>query len=227
VSASEAAARPRQTQAERREQTEQALLDAAARRFGRSGIDNTSLAEIGEEAGYSRGLVNHRFGSKAALVERLAENSQRAFVQTVQNTGYEDEAGAVLAVIDAYLDHVTQSATATRAFIVMWGAAFPEDSLLRPIFTTDDAHFRDGIKRLVRAGQNGGCISPGVNPEGFAVIFVALLRGIAAQFYVDPAGVDITAARAAAVTFVQAALTADGPPGTRQARSGKKRPSHG
>jgi AcrR family transcriptional regulator len=207
VSPSEMATTPRRTQAERRQAAERALLAAATRLFARRGIDTVSLAEIGDEAGYSRGLVNHRFGSKAALVERLAELAQTAFVHTLSRPAAGEEAGALLALASRYLDRVAGAGTESRAFFVMWGAAFPEDSPLRPAFIAGDRRFRDGVETLVRAGQDHGSISAGVDPRGFAVALVALLRGIAAQTVVDPAGVDTVAARAAAAAFIQAALT--------------------
>jgi AcrR family transcriptional regulator len=207
VSPSETATTSRRTQAERRQVAERALLAAAARLFARRGTDNVSLAEIGDEAGYSRGLVNHRFGSRAALVERLAELAQTDFVHSLPQPARGEEAGVLLDLASSYLDHVARADTESRAFLVMWGAAFPEDSPLRPVFIAGDRRFRDGVETLVRAGQDHGSISAGVDPRGFAVALVALLRGIAAQTVVDPAGVDTVAARAAAAAFIQAALT--------------------
>src|SRR6516164_343564 len=82
----------RRTQAERRSEAEQGLLDAALRLFARKGVETTTLAEIGDAAGYSRGLANHHFGSKAALVERLAERSRARF-QARFRTQFRDRAG--------------------------------------------------------------------------------------------------------------------------------------
>ena len=67
----------RRTQQERSSQAEKALMDAAAELFARHGVDQTSLADVGQAAGYSRGLVNHHFGTKATLVERLARHQRR------------------------------------------------------------------------------------------------------------------------------------------------------
>lgn len=208
MSVSNRAITPRRTQAERREGAERGLLDAAARLFARRGIDNTSLAEIGEEAGYSRGLVNHHFGSKATLVERLAARAQRAFLETFHPRSCADEVHALFAIVDDYLDRVAEGTAGSHAFFVMWGAAFPEDSALREIFTADDRRFRKGVEALVRAGQKARSIHAKVDPKGFAVAFVALMRGIGAQFCVDPTGVDLAASRKAAVAFIHGALSA-------------------
>jgi AcrR family transcriptional regulator len=221
VSPSETAAASRRTQTERRQAAERALLAAAARLFARRGIETTSLAEIGDEAGYSRGLVNHRFGSKAALVERLAELTQGAFAHGLGRPAPGEEADALLALISAYVDHAAQPGAESRAFFVMWGAAFPEDSPLRPVFIAGDRRFRDGVEALVRAGQSHGSIDAAVDPHGFALAFVALLRGIGAQAVVDPSCGDTAGVKAAAISFIQAALTQQRPAPQRAARTGE------
>lgn len=197
---------PRRTQVERRTEAEQALLQAAVRLFASKGIDQTSLAEIGEEAGYGRGLVNYHFGSKAVLVERLAELAQRAFVEDLVDLGAGHELETLLAIVDSYLALIRPDSTKARAFFTMWGAALPRDAALRPVFAVADARFRADVTTLVRAGQDARTIAAEVDPLGFAVTFVGLLRGIAAEFLVDPDGVDLDAARAACERFVRAAL---------------------
>jgi AcrR family transcriptional regulator len=58
----------------RRNEAEQRLLDAAAELIGEIGPAAVTLANIGERAGYSRGLVTHHFGSKGAMMQRLVDN---------------------------------------------------------------------------------------------------------------------------------------------------------
>jgi AcrR family transcriptional regulator len=196
----------RRTQPERRGAAEQALLGAALRLFAAKGIDQTSLAEIGDEAGYSRGLVNHHFGSKAALVERLAGRLQNEFSSGAAPIKPGEEVDALVAAAHAYLAVVGRGTSDARAFFVMWGAAFPSDSALRPVFVADDAHFRTSVESVVRNGKKSGAIGAGVDPTGFAIAFVGLLRGVAAQYLVNPEQVDLGAARGAGERFVRSAL---------------------
>jgi len=56
------------TQAERTAISDRAMLDAAIDLILEHGTDKTTLAAIGEKAGYSRGLATYRFGSKAGWV---------------------------------------------------------------------------------------------------------------------------------------------------------------
>jgi AcrR family transcriptional regulator len=197
----------RRTQSERRGEAEQALLAAAARLFARRGIDRTSLADIGEEAGYSRGLVNHHFGSKAVLVERLTADAQRGFVAHLPPADGGGEIDTLVGIAGVYLDVVSRDTTRSRAFFVMWGAALPEDALLRPVFVSDDALFRDGVAAIVRTGQRNGTIDTEIDAAGFAVAFVGLVRGITAQFLIDPDGVDVAGGNEVCERFIRAALT--------------------
>jgi AcrR family transcriptional regulator len=205
----------RRTQLERRTEAEQGLLEAAVRLFAGKGIDQTSLADIGEEAGYSRGMVNHYFGTKAAFAERLAEERQRTFVDTFASLDEARGPDALVAIADAYLRAVATASGDIRAFFVMWGAALPDDAALRPVFVADDRRFRTGVEQLVIAGRTRGTVSKEVNATGFAVAFVGLLRGAAAQFLVDRDDVDLAATRVACETMVRAALT---PPASRTRR---------
>ena len=236
------------------------MLDAAARLFARRGVEATSMADIGEEAGYSRGLANHHFRSRAELVDRLARRAQSDFVACLGEIGGRElwdlaamlgiggdvgaasergEGGAVdedlllrlarpagsrlpqdlgeagvelraLAVMsDAYLAVVGSGAA--RAFFVMWGAAFPEETALRSVFMVDDARFRRGVEKVVRLGQRNLTIKPEIDPAGVAVAVVGMLRGIAAQFTVDPEGVDLAVARRVCARFLHDTLMPPAP----------------
>ena len=72
-------AKPRRTQAERSAESDRRMLRAALKLIGERGYRGTSLAAIGEEAGYSRGLVNERFGSKSGLLWVLVKHMLRAW----------------------------------------------------------------------------------------------------------------------------------------------------
>jgi AcrR family transcriptional regulator len=199
---------PRRTQEQRRCEAEQSLLTAAARLFARNGVDATSLADIGHEAGYSRGLANHHFGSRAALVQRLAERMQDRFIDAVTPTasGVDDLVAAAI----TYLDLVRRGPGEGRAFFVMWGSSFARDSPLRQVFVDGDARFRNGIEDFVRAGQQAGTLRPDTDPVAFSVIFVALLRGLCAQYLVAPDAVDLDAAQRVCAQLIRDQLA---PPG--------------
>jgi len=63
----------RLTRDERRAQTRERLLDAAAEVFNRLGYHGASLEAVAEAAGYTKGAVYSNFASKAELFVALAE----------------------------------------------------------------------------------------------------------------------------------------------------------
>jgi AcrR family transcriptional regulator len=196
----------RRTQRERRSEAEAALLKAATRLFAARGIDGTSLADIGEEAGFSRGLVNHHFGTKAVLVERLAALSQQRVVDSLSPSVDGNAIDSLIAIVDSYLNVVRSATDGVRAFFVMWGAALPNDAALRPVFIDDDRRFRHGIEKIIGAGQQRGTITGRVNASGTAVALVAMLRGAGAQFLIDPQDVDLEVARDTIEEFLRVTL---------------------
>lgn len=63
--------RKRRTQTERREESRRRMLDAALELLSERRSIRFTLAEVGERAGYSRGLPSQTFLTKTALIEAL------------------------------------------------------------------------------------------------------------------------------------------------------------
>jgi len=63
----------RRTQAERTEASDKAMYKAAIKLIAKEGPANMSLAKLGKLAGFSGGLVSYRFGSKANMLQAVAD----------------------------------------------------------------------------------------------------------------------------------------------------------
>ncbi|MFI8975488.1 TetR/AcrR family transcriptional regulator [Nocardia asteroides] len=205
-----AARAPRRTQRERTAQAERALLDAAAALFARRGVERTSLADVGVEAGYSRGLVNHHFGSKAALIDRLARDIQTRFaagiVARMTESG-DDAIETVVNLVRDYLSALVSLPETGRAFFVMWSSAIPAEAALRSVFASDDALFRVGVEAVVRAGQQEASVDGELDPAATAVMLVGMLRGVGAQYLIAPDAFDLAAAIETGQHIVRQSLT--------------------
>src|SRR6185503_14484565 len=93
----------RRTQQERREETERKVLAAATALIAQHGSRALTLAEVGEAAGYSRGIVSHHFGGRENLLRAVMRDA-RTF--TLPDPG--DSAAEWLAeMVRAYLENVT------------------------------------------------------------------------------------------------------------------------
>lgn len=80
----------RRTQAERRAETRQALLDSATRLFGAKGYADTSIEEIAADCEMTIGPIYHYFGNKKSLfaaVNELMEERILAIMDLRTSTG--------------------------------------------------------------------------------------------------------------------------------------------
>jgi AcrR family transcriptional regulator len=177
----------RRTQQQRRDQAEAALLNAAAELVIEEGVHSLTLARVGERAGYSRGLVTHYFGSKQALLMRLAHATQSGFVPGLG--GLPPGLDRLLRLIDGYIGALGQLRMPNRAFLLLWAEAATAADLAR-IFRERDEAFRADLRADVAAGIADATIRPDVAAEEAAVAVLAQLRGIGLQRLVDSPAVD-------------------------------------
>jgi AcrR family transcriptional regulator len=177
----------RRTQKERRDHAEAALLGAAAELIVEQGVRSLTLARVSERAGYSRGLVTHHFGSKQALVERLARATQIGFVPGLD--GLPPGLDRLLRLIGGYLGALGEVGVLNRAFLLLWAEATTA-SELAPIFRERDEAFRADLREDVAAGIADGTIRPDVVPDEVAIAVVGQLRGVGLQRLLDPRAVD-------------------------------------
>jgi AcrR family transcriptional regulator len=177
----------RRTQKDRRVQAEAALLTAAAELVVEEGVRSLTLARVGARAGYSRGLVTHYFGSKQALVERLARATQTGFVPGLD--GLPPGLDRLLRLVDGYLGALGRVSVLNRAFLLLWAEAATA-SELAPIFRERDAAFRADLREDIAAGITAGTIRPDVAPDEVSIALVGQLRGIGLQRLLDPPAVE-------------------------------------
>src|SRR6201996_7935738 len=149
----------RRTQQQRRDQAETALLNAAAELVIEDGVHSLTLARVGERAGYSRGLVTHYFGSRQALLQRLARAAQSGFVPGLD--GAPPGLDRLLCLIDGYIGATGQLRMPNRAFLLLWAEAATAPELAQ-IFRERDEAFRADLSEDVKAGIADGTIRPDV-----------------------------------------------------------------
>ncbi|MGX1099891.1 TetR/AcrR family transcriptional regulator [Amorphus sp. MBR-141] len=172
----------RRTQQERREQTERKVVAAATALIAERGSRALTLAEVGEAAGYSRGIVSHHFGSRENLLRAVMRDAQAFDVP-----GPGESAGVWLSdTVRAYLKNVTDKRPAARAFLQMWGEAIASDPVLVPLYAEQDARFRGLLADKVREGISDGSVRADADPEAMAVFLLGLFRGIALQLISTP-----------------------------------------
>lgn len=167
------------TQAERTAISDRAMLDAAIELILEYGTEKTTLAMIGEKAGYSRGLATYRFGSKAGLYDTLCKSIGRNWLEYLKR-GVDGKIGvdAMCAALDTVYQWVTDSPEDARVLqILHCGSASPGSEFQE---TSIGIHRRQqsDVVEWVRAGQQHGQIRQDIDVTAVAAEYVAYTSGI-------------------------------------------------
>ncbi len=185
--------RKRRTHAERTKQSDKRLIRAAIKLIARHGYFRTTLAEIGEESGYSQGLVSYRFGSKEGLLKALVDQITSRFWNDEMRPAIEGRPGldALCVMVDTYLKELVARESRLRALYVLMGEALGPVPEIRKVFAELNARLRAVSEESIHVGIAEGQIRSDVDPMSEAAVCVALLRGVSMQWLVDPGCFDL------------------------------------
>jgi AcrR family transcriptional regulator len=186
----------RRTQEERRGEAERRLIEAAAAMVSEAGPAKVTVANVGERAGYSRGLVSHHFGSKRPLMQRLVESVTYQFREALFDQQQSSDALSELGtLIDIYFEVVSDLQPINRARLVLWADAVanPSDDI-RPAMVNADQEFREEIEKRLRQAIATSQVPETVKAHGLATVIIAMLRGVALQSLIDD-HIDLASAR--------------------------------
>lgn len=178
----------RLTRSERTALTRRELLEAAEEHFFEHGYHGTTLDDIADAAGYTKGAVYSTFGSKAGLfLAFFDEVIQRRLTATRELMSEHERDEDVVA---ALARQPVEEANARFLLLAMefWIHAAREPELLEA-FSARYRHMRESLARS--APQ-----STVLGPERWAIATLALSNGLALERLIDPAGVpeDVMAA---------------------------------
>lgn len=169
------------TRAERSAHTRRELLEAAERRFFVHGYHGTTLDDIADEAGYTKGAVYSTFKSKAglflALFDEVTER-QLAELNELLSRHEDDEARFRALGSRPVDDRNTQFLLLAIEF---WTHAAREPAVLEE-FSARYRRFRDSLAEL-------GPRDSVLGSERWAIVTLALANGLALERLIDPEGV--------------------------------------
>lgn len=177
----------RRRQTERTALSDSRLIEAAIELLVKRGVDGTTLQAVGEQAGYSRALATHRFGSKVGLFVRVMKVASADWVARMHKAvGGKIGVDALCAATDATQRFIRERPNEVRVMYLLWfysidpAAAFHWD-----IASVHRAQRRD-VDAWVRAGQRAGQIPPAISPQRVAEQYCASMAGIAYQWMGNP-----------------------------------------
>ncbi len=180
----------RRTQADRREAAEQRLLDAAIALIAERGIKGATLGDVGEAAGYSRGLTAHHYKTKEGLIKAVAAEIHRRFLLASTSVERPEEGLArLLSMVDIYLS--INDVPSGRALLLIQKEALTGQSEFRSVLRKFNRLSIDGIAKQISVGITKGEIRPDVDVQAEATLLLAALRGSRAQWLQSPRKFDM------------------------------------
>jgi AcrR family transcriptional regulator len=171
----------RLTRSERAAVTRRDLLEVAERRFFADGYHGTSLDDIAEEAGYTKGAVYSAYQSKAGLFLALLDEVIDRRLAETRRLLAEHETGAAKLAALAEQRIEERSARFSLLAIEFLVHASRDPTLL--------ADFGERYRRLRASLAEISPTASALGSEGWAVVTLALSNGLALERLIDPDGV--------------------------------------
>lgn len=177
----------RRTQEQRTALSDRLLVGAAIALLIERGIGGTTLTAIGERAGYSRGLVTHRFGSKAGLLAHVHDTVASHWISRVQvHVGGEVGVTALERVVDALYAFIAEAPDEIRAmYLLRYASIDPAAEYRANVAKFHKAQRRDA-QRWIEAGRCTGEVAQSIDPRIAAELFCATADGLVYRWLVNP-----------------------------------------
>jgi AcrR family transcriptional regulator len=194
----------RRTQQKRREESELRMLRAGTRLIAWHGVAATTLAAIGVEAGYSRGLPIYAFKSKQGFISALLKSMDSWFDATLE-TVLKGKAGmdAIEALVGAHLDGVKRNPIAVSALYAIYVESMFGNPEIRSDVDALTAKRRNGFLIHLREARRLGQIE-GENLEEVAALLLGMVRGMLIEHLMSKRALDVESIRKSIVQFVRA-----------------------
>ena len=217
----------RLSRAERREQTRQELVTAAEGCFVSRGFHATSVDQVAERAGYTKGAVYSNFAAKEdlffAVYERRVERALTEVVPALRQAGLEH---AFDSLATATIERRDRDDGWLAVFYEFWGhvVRHPE---LRERFAAIHARFLEPLAEAVQqlAEDRGLALPTDLTASQVGLAWNAMEIGLGLERLTQPQAVDGVLARRmgwllldAALGSAQPSASNDGPPQDRRIR---------
>ncbi|OYW51397.1 MAG: hypothetical protein B7Y36_09660 [Novosphingobium sp. 28-62-57] len=184
--------RPRLTQVERTALSDARMFEAAMHLIVERGTHNTTLKDVGEKAGYSRGLASNRFGSKETLFSHLVRDFNEKWASELRRfVGSTDGLAALEGALDAVEFFLLNRTAQMQAMYILWFESISSYPVVRRRLAANHIAYRRDTARWLEQGIAKGEVRPTVDPESFAVEFSAFIFGLVYQWLASPPAINL------------------------------------
>lgn len=198
----------RRTQTERRAESDKKLLKSAVELIGQKGFSNTSLEEIGLNAGYSRGLVSHRYGSKEGLAKAMILEMSTAFKENINKPLRAEHKGvdAVIEIVSGYFMSLQNAPAQSRALHFLELASMGSLPNLQDDIAEMSENFNQLLLALLKEAKAYKQIAEDLDIEAVAFNINANLRGITLMWVTSSSQVNLNDVLQEVVTTIKKRL---------------------
>jgi AcrR family transcriptional regulator len=177
----------RLTQVERKEISDAKMLEAAVDLIVERGAGQTTLKDVGERAGYSRGLAGYRFGNKAGLFDFVLRAVGDKWLAELTDVT-EGKCGypAIAAALDAHIKFCEDAPRHVEAFYRLWFEPLAPESQLKTVILGIHRRRRKDVIRWIEQGIEEGMLVSNTDVELIADHFTAAVSGIVYHWMSDP-----------------------------------------
>ncbi len=175
---------------QRSKETRIRILNAAESCFAQSGYDGTSVAQICEEAGLSKGALYHHFSSKHAIFLELLDRWLTAMdFQMADLGGDPTNVPGKLLSMSAIIGTVLRVPRDQLLIYLEFANKAVRDPQIWETTIEPYHRYHKLISGLIEAGISEGSLRP-VEPKTAAQVVIALALGLLMQGFLDPEGAD-------------------------------------
>ncbi|MDQ6525087.1 TetR/AcrR family transcriptional regulator [Nocardioides sp. LHD-245] len=189
----------------RTERSTHRLLKAAAEILVEEGVNALTLANVGERAGYSRGLVTTRFGSKDNMIRTLVERMTSSWAATHVEPRVRGKGGldGLLEMLREMRDQIARKPQDVLALQALLFDALNPASAARPPILDYNASLGRLVLSSIEAGQADGSIRSDLDGTREASRVLEGIRGIGFHWLLTPDGYDAAAALSHLIALVE------------------------
>jgi AcrR family transcriptional regulator len=185
-----AAGKPRGEYAKSAERREE-ILRAGMEVFSSAGFRSGSLRDVAERVGMSQAGLLHHFPSKNELLEALLARRDE---ESVALMGGEMPLGAdFLRAMVGVVEHNVETPGLVALFATLSAEATAPDHPVHQYFVDRYRFVVGSTRRALEVAAEHGVLREGVDPDGAARDFVALMDGLQVQWLLEPDTVDMVA----------------------------------
>ena len=168
----------RRTQAQRHQESEQKLIQAAIEIVADRGYDQLRLAELGEAAGFSRALAAHYFGNREALMRRLVvEILSRTSTNLEESVNPADSPlEAIFRRLRQAIRRWTREPTDGRALFAIIAAGVTNEELAIDI-RNHNTNQLNWFATKFREAIEANLVPASLDAEAEARLYLSLIRG--------------------------------------------------